>query len=135
MGRSSTYKSPAKLKRSYRRLISHLIQSQKKHLLLKCALQNLPQEPPYEIASPRLSPQKLAVPNPTPPEFIGRNHRSKNIKISNVKITNFPEPCAVCQLHQCELDFRHSIYFAVYETLEDSLAKLKKKPPDEETAA
>ena len=98
MGRSKHYKSPAKVRRSYMRLISHLIKSQK----------------------------KLALTDPNPKYL--RSSPSK-LKMTNVKLTNFPEGCPVCHLHQCELDLRHTIYFTVYKTLEESLAK---KPPDED---
>ena len=144
MGRSITFKSPAKVKRSCKRLISHLIKSQKKHLLPECTLPDLqeislqelalPQLALSELPQPKLSLSELALPEPTQPEFNGRNHPRKKLEISNVKLTNFPEACPVCYLHQCELDFRHTIYFTVFETLEYSLAKLEKKPPDEKTA-
>ena len=77
---------------------------------------------------------ELAKPEPAQPE--PTQHRSRNkLKITNVKFSNFPEACPVCHLLQCEQDFRHTIYWTVFETLEESLAKTEEKPPDEEKSS
>ena len=87
---------------------------------------------PKELAPQDL--QNLTLPELALPELNGRNRSRNKLRISNVEFTNFPEACPVCQLHQCELDFRHTIHMTVYKTLEETLANIEKKPPDEETA-
>ena len=131
------------------RLISHLIKSRKRHLpelalpnLHELALPELVQPEPAqpeptlpEIAQPERAQPELALPEPILPDFDKRNRSRNKLKITNVEFSNFPEACPVCHLHQCEQDFRHTIYWTVFETLEECLAKPEKKPPDEERSS
>ena len=119
------------------------------HALQEPALQEtalpeptLPQTTLPELTLPALAPKECApqdLPNLTLPELAlpelnGRNRSRNKLRISNVEFTNFPETCPVCQLNQCELDFRHTIHMTVYRTLEETLANIEKKPPDAETS-
>ena len=102
MGRSPHYKSPKKLKRSYQRLISHIIKMQNKVPILKA--------------------KQLAF------------KRTPKLEVSKVSITNFPEPCSVCNLPQCEIDDRHTFHFMIASTITRSIneafSKYDRKPPD-----
>ena len=59
---------------------------------------------------------------------------SKELKVSQMMLTNFPEPCSVCNLNQCEKDARHTFHFTIANTIDKSIieafAKFNKKPPD-----
>ena len=55
---------------------------------------------------------------------------SSKMSISNVVSTNYPEPCSLCKLNQCETDDPHTIYFTVFKSLDEAFAKYNKKPPD-----
>ena len=107
MGRSANYKSPAKLKRNYLRLISRLIKLQKK--------------PSLTFTQNEIKPRNSQV------------LKSKSLHMSNAVVTNYPEACPVCHQHQCETDLSHSIYFTVFETLANLELPDENhtKPPDE----
>ena len=59
---------------------------------------------------------------------------SKELKVSQVMSTYFPDPCSVCNLHQCETDARHTFHYTIAKTIDKSIteafAKCNKKPPD-----
>ena len=71
----------------------------------------------------KLSEPKQIVFNPT-----------KELKVSQMVLTNFPEPCSVCNLNECERDARHTFQSTIANTIDisigEALAKFKKKPPD-----
>ena len=73
---------------------------------------------------------KKILPKPLKIETTSTKSKIK-LENSNVVITNYPESCPVCHLHQCEMDLRHDIYFTVFKTLQETFAKFDEKPPDE----
>ena len=117
-------KDLAKLKVEISNLKFTSIKCRPKLSIRNVANQNIPAIPQPELARPE----------PFLPDVIEINRSRNKLKITNVVLTNFPESCPVCHLHQCEIDFRHTIYLTVFNTLEESLAKLEKKPPDEEAS-
>ena len=58
-----------------------------------------------------------------------------NLEITKVTFTNYPEPCSVCNLHQCETDLPHTFHFTIASTIAKSIDEafskyFNKKPPD-----
>ena len=53
------------------------------------------------------------------------------LKTSSVVFTNYPEPCALCNLQQCGADLAHSLYFISIRCIDEVFDKrCKKKDPD-----
>ena len=123
MGRSAKYNSPSRKIRNLSRLVSYL---KKK---LKC----------YKETSSPLSLTNLSSCTKPP------NNRRTNFTTST-SLTNYPEPCKVCDANQCEYDLNHQLYYtisgAVEKTFEEfnrsgalekafGMTNLEEEPPDE----
>ena len=94
MGRSINYKSPSKIKRSLIRLVKHL----------------------FKILNMK---PKLSLTKPDVAEIMPRN--ALELSVSTSCLTNYPEPCKVCQQNQCNYDLSHGLYFSLTSALEGTL--------------
>ena len=124
MGRLANYTSPSKKMHSLSRLVSYL----KKRL-----------------NSPKETSKSLPLTN-FPSHNISPNARRMNLATSTTSVTNFPDPCKVCNSNQCQYDFSHQLYFTISGAIEKTFddfntngvlekafdeMNMKMKPPDE----
>ena len=91
--RSMYYKSPARMIRSMNRFVKHLFRTIK------------------------MKP-KLSLPGPNSIQVLPKVPK---LSISPSCLTNYPEPCNVCNQHQCSYNFNHGLIFSLNESLGESL--------------
>ena len=124
MGRSTNYTSPSKKMHSLSRLVSYL------KTRLNSAKETSKSLPLTNLSTYNISP----------------NTRRMNLTTSTTSVTNFPDPCKVCNSNQCQYDFSHQLYFSISEAIEKTFddfntngvlekvfdeMNLKMEPPDE----
>lgn len=128
MGRSANYCSPSKKIHSLSRLVSYFRK---------------------KLYSPKETSKALPLTNLSP-HNISPNARRMNLTTTTTSVTNFPDPCKVCNSNQCQYDFSHQLYFTISGTIEKTFDEfsqngalekaldemiLKLEPPNENPGA
>ena len=96
MGRSAHYTSPAKKIRNLMRLVSYL----KRKI------------PPIKVKKKDLIPISQLTTAPLPYTTLSANPKHPYLT-SSTSFANFPEPCSVCDMHECHYNMNHQISYSI----------------------
>ena len=74
----------------------------------------------------------LALPSVSIPSNPNEPALKPTLSNSAVTVTNHPDPCLLCNKHQCVYDYNHEVYFTVKAACEEKLDQIwKQKPLDD----
>ena len=116
MGRSPHYTSPAKKIRDLMRFINYL----KRKI------------PPMKVKKKTLIPLSQLTTAPLSYMSLTTNPKHPYLT-SSTSFTSFPEPCSVCDMHECHYNMNHQISYSISGAFTNAFSDVlkEKKPPDE----